>query len=82
MVLNLDQTPLKYAACSRQTLAKKNSKHVAIAGSSYKQGIIGTFVITLDGNCLLFQLIYRGRGGGRGELRGACQNSNFPRISH
>ena len=58
MVLNSYQTPLKYAPCSRQTLAKKISKHVAIAGSSYKQVITGTFGITLDGNCLPFQLIY------------------------
>ena len=34
MILNLDQTSLKYAPCSRQTLAPKNSKHVAISGIS------------------------------------------------
>ena len=52
---------MKYAPCSRQTLAQKNSEHIAIYGSSYKQGITGTFVITLDGNCLPFQLIYGGK---------------------
>ena len=61
MDLNLDQTPLKYAPCSQQTLAPKNSKHVTISESSYKQGITGTFVITLVGSCLPFQLIYGGK---------------------
>ena len=36
MILNLDQTSLKYALCSRKTLAPKNSKHVAISGTSKK----------------------------------------------
>ena len=36
MILNLDQTSLKYAPCSRKTLAPKNSKHVAISGTSKK----------------------------------------------
>ena len=78
MVLNLDQTPLKYAPCSRQTLAKNNSKHVAIAGSSYKQEITGTFVIALDGNCLPFQLIYGGGGGGGGGAERSLPKSKFP----
>ena len=34
MVLNLDQTPLKYAPCGRHTLEKKNAKQVAIGGTS------------------------------------------------
>ena len=58
MVLNLDQTPLKCALCSRHTLETKNAKHVAIAGTSYKKAITGTFAITLEGKCLPFQLIY------------------------
>ena len=58
MILNLDQTPLKFAPCSRHTLEKRNEKHVAISGTSYKQAITGIFVITLDGNGLPFQLIY------------------------
>ena len=61
MILNLDQTPLKFAPYSRHTLEKRNEKHVAISGTSYKQAITGTFVITLDGNCLPFQLIYCGK---------------------
>ena len=41
MVLNLHQTFLKYAPCSRHTLEKKNSKHVAMAGTSYRKAITG-----------------------------------------
>ena len=61
MVLNVDQTPLNYAPCSRHTLEKENAKHVAIAGTSYKKAIAGTFVITLEEKCLPFQLIYDGK---------------------
>ena len=58
MILNLDQTLLKYAPCSRKTLAPKNSKHVAIYGTSNKKTITETFVITLVGHCLPSELIY------------------------
>ena len=58
MILNLDQTSLKYAPCNRKTLAPKNSKHVAISGTSNKKTITGTFVITLDRHCLPSELIY------------------------
>ena len=61
MVLNVNQTPLNYAPCSRHTLEKENAKHVAIAGTSYKKAIAGTFVITLEEKCLPFQLIYDGK---------------------
>ena len=57
MILSLDQTSLKCAPCSRQALAPKNSKHVAISGTSNKKAITGTF-ITLDGHCLPFQFIH------------------------
>ena len=61
IVLNLDRTPLKYALCSRNTFEKKNAKHIAIAGTSYKKAITGTFFITLEGKRLPFQLIYGGK---------------------
>ena len=61
MTLNIDQASLKQAPCSRQTLAPKNSKHVAIFGMSNKKATTGTFVITLDGHCLPFQPIYGGK---------------------
>ena len=61
MILNLDQTSLKYAPCSRQTLAPRSSKHVAISGTSNKKATTGTFIINPDGHCLPFQLIYGGK---------------------
>lgn len=61
LVMNLDQTPLKFIPVSHHTLAKKGAKCVAIAGSSDKRSITGTFIITLDGKMLPFQLIYGGK---------------------
>ena len=40
MLINIDQTPLKYAPVSNQTMVQKRSKHVAIEGSSYKNAIV------------------------------------------
>ena len=61
MVINIDQTLLKYAPVSNQTLAKKGSNHVAIHGSSYRQAIAATFGITNDNHFLPMQLIYGGK---------------------
>ena len=59
LVMNLDQTPLKFV--SHHTMAKKGTKSVSITGSSDKRGITGTFVITRNGDFLLLQLIYGGK---------------------
>ena len=61
LVINLDQTPLKYIPSARQTLAKKGVKSVSIAGSADKRSITGTFLITLEGHFLPMQLIYGGK---------------------
>ena len=61
LVMNLDQTPLKYVPVSNNTMAKRGVKTVAIAGSGDKRCITGTFVITLDGKFLPIQLIYGGK---------------------
>ena len=61
LVINLDQTPLKYIPSARQTLAKKGVKSVSITGSTDKRSITGTFLITLEGNFLPMQLIYGGK---------------------
>ena len=61
LILNLDQTPLKYVPIGRQGLAKKGSKSVSIAGSADKRSILGTLIITLLGNFLQIQLIYGGK---------------------
>ena len=54
LVMNLDQTPLKY------TLAKKGSKSIRIASSAVKRCITGTFVVSLKGDFLPMQLVYGG----------------------
>ena len=61
LIINIDQTPSKFAPASSRTLAKKNSKHVRIAGSSYKKAITATFGITFPNAFLLMQLIYAGK---------------------
>ena len=61
MILNLDQTPLKYVPCGKTTLAKKSSKTVPIDGVSDKRMITATFTVTLDGQFLPMQLIYSGK---------------------
>ena len=61
LIMNLDQTPLKYVPVSHHTMAKKGAKSVSIAGSSDKRCITGTFVITLAGDFLPMQLIYGGK---------------------
>jgi len=42
-------------------MAAKNSKHIHVVGSSYKQAITGTFGITLSNTFLPLQLIYSGK---------------------
>ena len=37
LIMNLDQTPLKYVSAMNHTMAKQNSKSVSIAGSSDKR---------------------------------------------
>ena len=61
LIINIDQTPTKYVPVSRSTLAKKNSKAVAIKGSSDKRSITATFSITFSGKFLPMQLIYGGK---------------------
>ena len=43
LIINIDQTPLKYAPVPSRTMARRNSKHVHVAGFSFKQAITGTF---------------------------------------
>ena len=61
LILNLDQTLLKYVPVSHNTMAIKGVKSVTIAGSADKRSITGTFVIILNGDFLLLQLIYGGK---------------------
>ena len=61
LIINIDQTPTKYVPVSRSALAKKNSKAVAIKGSSDKSSITATFSITFSGKFLLMQPVYGGK---------------------
>ena len=61
MVINIDQTSLKYSPVTNQTLVTKGSKHVVITGSSYRQAITATFGVTYENRFLPMQLIYGGK---------------------
>ena len=61
MVLNLDQTPVRYVLSGKTTLAKQNTSSVPVSGVSDKQMITAIFTITLDEKFLRVQLIYSGK---------------------
>ena len=61
LILNLDQTKLKYIPSANHTLAKKGSKSTGIAGSGDKRYITGTFTVSLKEGFLSMQLIYGGK---------------------
>ena len=61
MVMNFDQTPLKYVPVASRTLCEKGTKHVSIYGATYRQAITATFGITYTNTFLPMQLIYGGK---------------------
>ena len=67
--MNFDQTAYKFVPVASTTLAQRNSKQVVIKGSDDKRAITATFTVTLDGQFLGMQLIYRGK-----------TNQNLPRF--
>ena len=69
LILNLDQTKLKYLPIANHTLTKKGPKSIGIAESDDKQCITGTFTVSLKGSFLPMQLIYGGK-----------TNQNLPRF--
>ena len=56
LVINADQTPLKYVPGGCSTLVLENSKNVALAGASDKRAITAQ---TLDGSFLPMLLIHK-----------------------
>ena len=74
MLINIDQTLLKYAPVSNRTMAQKGSTHIAIEGSPYKNAITATFGITYDDQFLPIQLIY-----GRKTLQ-SLPRFEFPKV--
>ena len=61
MIINIDQTPLKYVPTGNFTLAAKGSTTVTMEGGSDKRCITGTFGVTFTNKFLPIQLIYGGK---------------------
>ena len=61
LIINIDQTPLKYIPVGNETLAPRGETAVTIEGSADKRMITGTFAISLYGEFLPMQLIYGGK---------------------
>ena len=61
LILNIDQTPLKYVPFGNETLAPRGETSVTIEGSSDKRSVTGTFAISLHGDFLPMQLVYGGK---------------------
>ena len=61
MILNIDQTPLKYVSVGNFTLAEKGEKCVTLEGSNDKRCMTATFGISFSNNFLPIQLIYGGK---------------------
>lgn len=51
LVMNLDQTPLKYIQSANHTLAKKGSKSIGIVGSAGNRCTAVTFVVSSNVSC-------------------------------
>ena len=61
LVLNADQTPSNYISVGKTTMAKSGSKSIPIKGLTDKRSITLTFVVTLAGDFLPLQIIYKGK---------------------
>ena len=61
LILNLDQTPLKYVPVRDETMAEEGSNDVTVEGNSDKRCITETFAISAEGEFLPIHLIYAGK---------------------
>lgn len=61
IILNIDQTTLKYVFVGNFTLARKVAKPVTVEENNNKRCITATFGIRLNINFLPIQLIYAGK---------------------
>ena len=61
LILNLDQTPLKYVPVGDETMTEKGSNEVTVEESNDKRCITGTFAILVEGEFLPTHLIYVGK---------------------
>ena len=71
LILNIDQTPLKYVPVGNETLAPRGGTSVTIEGSSDKRSISGTFAISLHGDFLPMLA----------KLLKACLDIDFQKVS-
>ena len=60
-IINIDQTPLPYVLVSSYTMEEKVKQCVPISGTTDYRQITGTFGVTLSGEFLPIQLIYKGK---------------------
>ena len=60
-MLNADQTPSNYVSTGAMTMAKKGEKTVAVKGLTDKRASTLTFIVSLTGEFLPMQVIYRGK---------------------
>ena len=58
LIVNIDQTPIKYVPVGSESLAEKGVNNVTSEGSDDKRTITGTFGISKSGVFLPMQLIY------------------------
>ena len=61
MIVNWDQTAIKYVPSSNWTMAAEGSKRVEIVGIDDKRQITTTFAGSLSGNFLPVQLVYESK---------------------
>ena len=61
LIFNADQTPSKYVAASKVTMAETNKKNIPIKGASDKRAITLTVIQSLSGDILPLQIIYTGK---------------------
>ena len=61
MILNWDQTAIKYIPISNWTMATEGSKRIELIGQDDKRQITATFAGTLTGNFLPIELVYKGK---------------------
>jgi len=61
MILNWDQTAIKYIPVSNWTMATEGSKRIELIGQDDKRQITAAFAGTLTGQFLPIQLVYEGK---------------------
>ena len=60
LIITLDQTPTKFFNLSNSTMSKRGESRTAVAHCGDKRTITATLAVTLSGDILPYQLIYKG----------------------